>query len=80
VAIHDLDLLDTRVRPTKADSPLIVDANAVVAGPLALESFEAITRRNLQISSLDEISSGRSFRLATARDRPEAVRWNDGIR
>ena len=37
------------IQPTKADSPLVVDANAVLTAAVAGESFEAIPWRNAQI-------------------------------
>ena len=42
MVIHDLDIMRIAVRPTKADSPLIVDPDAVLSRPIALEPLEPI--------------------------------------
>ena len=42
MVIHDLDIVRIAVRPTKADAPLIVDPDAVLSRPIALEPLEPI--------------------------------------
>jgi hypothetical protein len=49
VIIDDLDIERTGLRPAKADSPLIVDPDAVLAGSSAFQGFESIARRYFQI-------------------------------
>jgi hypothetical protein len=44
-----LDLPGMTVSPLKADPPLIVDANTVLAGTVATQPFQAIGRRHAQI-------------------------------
>jgi len=48
VRIDDLDFLRVPI-PDKADSPLIVDANTVLAGTVSLQFFKPITRHCAQI-------------------------------
>jgi hypothetical protein len=52
VVIHDFHMQWTRrlVRPLKADPPLVVDADAVLALPVALQGLESVTRQCRQIS------------------------------
>jgi hypothetical protein len=38
--------------PDKADPPLVIDANAVLAGTVAGELFQAIPRRRDQVSQI----------------------------
>ena len=50
--VHDRDIVRVAVLPTKADTPLIVDPNAVLASAIALAFFEAIAGRNAEIVEL----------------------------
>jgi len=45
VVVDDLNILSSRTRPPKADTPLVVDADAVLAPSLPLQRFQMITRR-----------------------------------
>lgn len=47
--VNDLNLVRVTVVPTKADAPLIVHANTVLAGPIALEFLEPIAGRDAEI-------------------------------
>lgn len=49
MVIDDFDIFSTRIRPTKADTPLIVDTNAVLTGTITLECFKVIAGWYLQI-------------------------------
>jgi hypothetical protein len=49
VGIHDLDIFRTHRSPSKADPPLIIDADAVLANSVALERFQTVSRWNPQI-------------------------------
>jgi hypothetical protein len=46
--VHNLDILGTGLRPAKANAPLVVNADAVLAFSVAVERFEAISGRRLQ--------------------------------
>jgi hypothetical protein len=47
--INYFDVFCESIRPTKADSPLIVDANTVLTGTITLESLKVIAGWNSQI-------------------------------
>jgi hypothetical protein len=48
----DVDRLALLIRPLKADSPLIVDADAVLALTVSTQSLESIPRRFAEIEEL----------------------------
>ena len=47
--IDDFNFFRPGVRPTKADSPLVVDPNAVLARAIPFERLKVIAGRNVQI-------------------------------
>ena len=49
--VHDLDIgrSGRPFRPLKADSPLIVDTDAVLAPAIALQRLEAVSRKDREI-------------------------------
>jgi hypothetical protein len=49
VIIDDLHIFRARIRPSKANTPLLVDPDAVLASAVALEGLEAVARRNLEV-------------------------------
>jgi hypothetical protein len=49
VVVHDFDVIGIRVSPSKANPPLVVDSNAVLASPIASQGFEAITGRHPEV-------------------------------
>jgi hypothetical protein len=52
MVIDDLNVLGSTARPAKADSPLVVDPNAVLTLAVTLERFEAISGWNTQVVEL----------------------------
>jgi hypothetical protein len=44
VVVHQLNIVGVAVGPPKTDTPLVVDANAVLASPVTVEAFEPIAR------------------------------------
>src|SRR5689334_24733432 len=58
VVIHDFDVFRTGRRPTKTQTPLVVDADAVLTRTVALQRLEAIAWRNPQV-----VQSCRDFEL-----------------
>jgi hypothetical protein len=52
VVVNDLDVIRVPVLPAKADAPLIVDANAVLARAIAFEFFESVAGRDTQVLEL----------------------------
>ena len=67
--IDDLDVQGIAVFPAKANSPLIVNANAVLTGAVALELFEPVARRHAKVVDRvsgidrDELSEHRALEL-----------------
>jgi hypothetical protein len=49
VVIDDLDGLGTRLLPSKADAPLIVDADTVLPSSFSRKGLESIPWRHLEI-------------------------------
>jgi hypothetical protein len=49
VVVDDLDIVRIRASPSETDPPLVVDANAVLAIPVALQGFKPIARRDPQV-------------------------------
>jgi hypothetical protein len=47
--INDFDTFRDPIRPAKADSPLIIDANAVLTGTITRECFKVIAGWNPQV-------------------------------
>jgi hypothetical protein len=47
--VHDLDVGRPRLSPSKADTPLIIDADTHLALAVPLECLEAIARRNFKV-------------------------------
>ena len=52
MVVDDLDVMCVPVLPAKADAPLIVDANAVLARAVAFELFESVAGRDTQVLEL----------------------------
>ena len=77
--VHNLDIVSIAIAPDKADSPLVIDADAVLALAITRELFKAIPgRRNAQILQRlrvvqhRELASGDSFDALETR-KPQAV-------
>src|SRR5664280_820520 len=49
VVVHDLDVGGSGVGPDEADPPLLVDADAVLSGPVPAECFQPVARRHSQV-------------------------------
>ena len=49
MVINDLDFVSIAVPPSKADAPLIVHENAVLARPIALEFLKPIAGRDAKV-------------------------------
>lgn len=49
MVVHDFDVNRASAGPFEADPPLVVDADAVLAGSGALEGFEPVAGRDSQI-------------------------------
>jgi hypothetical protein len=74
VVVDNFDIFGSCVRPAKAYTPLIIDADAVLALSVARERLKAIPRRRLQ--ELQRCGSLKLGELTSRnlRDGPEALR------
>ena len=52
MVVHDLDVPSISVTPYETNSPLIVDANAVLSLPVTTKPFQTVARRHTQIGKL----------------------------
>jgi len=50
VVIDNFNGFGTRCGPAKTKPPLVIDAKAVLTGAVAVQRFESIARRHLQVS------------------------------
>src|SRR5262245_42939187 len=53
--VDDLDFLGSRFIPSEYDAPLIVDANRMLAGEIASQSFQAVPRRHGELAQADGV-------------------------
>jgi len=49
VIVDNLDIVRVSVLPSKADAPLVVDANAVLTLSVAAQGFEPVARGGAQV-------------------------------
>jgi hypothetical protein len=49
VVIDNLDFMGVAIAPLEADAPLVVDTDAVLAGPVAAQAFESVSRWDPEI-------------------------------
>src|SRR5262245_8754500 len=71
VIVDDLHFVSVTRKATEADAPLVIDSNAVLTGPVALQRLKPIARRDAQ-----EIQGGRGMDLQQLPVRnPLYVRW-----
>ena len=49
MVVHDLDIVCVPGSPPKTDTPLVVHANAVLAGTIATEFLQTIPRWNSKV-------------------------------
>jgi len=52
VVVHDFHIPPRAFAPLEAYPPLVIDAGTVLTAPVAVQSFEPISRRNSQIIEL----------------------------
>ena len=69
MVIHDFDGMDAVRLPDKANTPLVIDANAVLAFSIARKGFKAVPWRYPQILKtwrcveLQKLAPGRGFKV-----------------
>jgi len=52
VIVHDLSVVRVPVPPSKAETPLVIDPNAVLPLAIAAQGFQSIPRRRRQVAEL----------------------------
>ena len=62
MVIDDFDLVRVSVAPDEAQSPLVIDPDAVLPGPVTLQGFQTVTRWLPQI--LKDMGSREHVELA----------------
>jgi hypothetical protein len=83
VVINEFDIFCARINPTKAEAPLIIDPNTVLAISFSLQRFEAIARRHAQVIQsrsdlkLPELSPCNLF---NAREAPNSIASGECLR
>jgi hypothetical protein len=65
VVVDDLDVERIRAAPDEADSPLIVDSNAVLSSSSALQFLKSVRWRNTQ--RIQAASRGENFKLSRSQ-------------
>ena len=75
MVIHNLNIVDSVILPHKTDPPLVVNADAVLAAPIALEKLQLVTGRYLQCVQLrcslqhQQLAPGYPFNILEAGNR-----------
>jgi hypothetical protein len=65
--IHNFHVMSLSIRPDKTNSPLIVDANTVLARPISVQRFHSISRRRAKViqspgsEEVEQLASGHAF-------------------
>lgn len=79
MVIYDFDFVDVFAFPTKAEAPLVIDANAVLAAALAFKRLQAVAGRKAHdVESvggieLEEFSSGSALDVGRQVTRSRAA-------
>ena len=76
MVINDFHIFCTYIHPTKADTPLIIDTNAVLTGTITLECFKVIAGWHPQIikSTSDlELSKLTPCNLSNIHELPDTL-------
>jgi hypothetical protein len=74
VIVDNLDCLRAAVSPAEADTPLIVDPDAVLPGAIPLESLEPVPRRDSEVTHARgdlELAELSACHLLNARKPPD---------
>jgi hypothetical protein len=70
VIVGNLGIPSLAVFPNEADSPLIVDPNAVLSSPIPAQSFQPITGRDAQIFEISRSIKCQELRASSSLDLP----------
>jgi hypothetical protein len=79
--IHDLDLFRMTLPPYKADSPLVIDPQAMLSLAIPFQGFEPIGRGKTQIlqvnSGVERVQSHERSLLNVVRELPHELAFED---
>jgi hypothetical protein len=73
--VHDLNVVGIAASPDEADAPLVIDANTVLAPAIALEGYQLVAGRGLQVfkdaspMQIEQLPAGRALECPEAPDR-----------
>jgi hypothetical protein len=82
--VRDLNVLGARAGPSKADTKLVVDADAVLPGTVSLQCLQPVAWRNPKVIEsagdfqLSELATGDGFDVHETPN-PLAVRQRPGV-
>ena len=83
VVVHQFHLIGVTGPPDKTQSPLVVDADTVLALPITGEGLQSIARRHPKIVQVPSIVEDHEFLLRSSLDsrrgHPAAVRNGLGV-
>jgi hypothetical protein len=65
MVIDDPDMVGASFVPGEAYSPLIVDADAELAGPISFQGLQAVSGRHAKIDEIPAVVKKTQFRNAT---------------
>ncbi len=83
--VDDFDVVRIAISPPKANSPLVVDPDAVLALSVAAEFLQSIARRNSQITKRsgrledEELPQRGSLQLYREASQPLATQHSFGV-
>jgi hypothetical protein len=84
VVFDDLDVICVPILPAKADAPLIVDANAVLARAVTFELLESVTGWDTQVLELlggiNEANLPKHEPEEVGRELPDALPLKHALR
>ena len=85
MVVHDFNTLRTEPRPDKADSPLVVDPDAVLPVPIATQRLQSVARwrgqiaEHLRIVQLPQLALGDALPVRPDASGEPAVKQGLGI-
>jgi hypothetical protein len=80
VIIHDLDIVCVPFAPNEADTPLVVDPDAVLPLSVAVQGFQAISRRRYQVSQFRRAVQLPKLPARNMLDSPKTSAWQPMVK
>jgi hypothetical protein len=85
MVVYYLDIVRIAAVPAKTDAPLLIDADAVPASPVALKRFQPVAGRHAQLVQgsrgveYPELAQSRPMHLRRQMPRPDAMEQPFGV-